>query len=155
MPARIQWSETRLGPTRPRELPYIQDTNGAVIGMLDLHTITPQPFFEYVPSLQDWRLRPLSPRPLSEPRELIAISRMEVPWNEETTFDMPESAYPHRDCENACYVFSKICKGLKYSCYNVLWIEWEDGIAYRKALGRVFADEWDRFATETIDVRLG
>jgi hypothetical protein len=22
--------------------------------------------------------------------------------------------------------------------YNVVWIEWEDGIAYRKALGRVF-----------------
>jgi hypothetical protein len=28
-------------------------------------------------------------------------------------------------------------KGVRYEFYNVLWIEWEDGIAYRKGIGHV------------------
>jgi hypothetical protein len=39
--------------------------------------------------------------------------------------------------------------------YYVLWIEWEDGIAYRKGLGRVFKEAWDRMETEEIDLVLG
>ncbi|KAK8051475.1 heterokaryon incompatibility protein-domain-containing protein [Apiospora rasikravindrae] len=42
-----------------------------------------------------------------------------------------------------------------YDFYNVLWIEWDDGVAYRKALGRVWKDSWDRQPTEVIDVVLG
>ena len=30
-----------------------------------------------------------------------------------------------------------------YEFYNVMWIEWEDGVAYRKAVGRVIKDAWD------------
>jgi hypothetical protein len=39
--------------------------------------------------------------------------------------------------------------------YHVLWIEWENGIAYRKGLGRVLKEAWDRMATEEIDLVLG
>ncbi|KAF2107309.1 heterokaryon incompatibility protein-domain-containing protein [Lophiotrema nucula] len=42
-----------------------------------------------------------------------------------------------------------------YRWYNVLWIEWKDGIAYRKALGRVFKLSWDDAPKEPIDVILG
>jgi hypothetical protein len=39
--------------------------------------------------------------------------------------------------------------------YNVLWIEWVDGIAYRKALGKVAKNVWDSHPEEWIDVILG
>jgi hypothetical protein len=42
-----------------------------------------------------------------------------------------------------------------YEFYNVLWIEWRQGIAYRKAMGRIKKDIWERDATEWIDLILG
>lgn len=39
--------------------------------------------------------------------------------------------------------------------YNVLWIQWKDGIAYREALGRIFKESWENHPTELIDVTLG
>jgi hypothetical protein len=42
-----------------------------------------------------------------------------------------------------------------YEFYNILWIEWHNGIAYRKALGRVEKSGWERQKRETIDVILG
>jgi hypothetical protein len=43
----------------------------------------------------------------------------------------------------------------RYEYYNVLWIEWEDGIAYRKGLGRVEKNMWEKQPLEWIDVTLG
>ena len=53
----------------------------------------------------------------------------------------------------------KLCQDLRdaigiYEFYNVLWIEWKDGVAYRKALGRVFKDVWESKKQEVIDVVL-
>ena len=42
-----------------------------------------------------------------------------------------------------------------FEFYNVLWIEWKEGIAYRKGLGRVIKEAWERQATEWIDLTLG
>ena len=42
-----------------------------------------------------------------------------------------------------------------YEFHNVLWIEWKDGIAYRRACGRVLKDVWERCAVEHIDLTLG
>jgi hypothetical protein len=42
-----------------------------------------------------------------------------------------------------------------YEFYNVLWIEWEDGIAYRKTLGRVMKEAWERQDLEEADILLG
>jgi hypothetical protein len=39
--------------------------------------------------------------------------------------------------------------------YYVFWIERKDGVAYRKALGCVAKEAWDRIATEEIDLILG
>ena len=39
--------------------------------------------------------------------------------------------------------------------YNVLFIEWKEGVAYRKGLGRVSKEAWERQATEWIDLTLG
>jgi len=42
-----------------------------------------------------------------------------------------------------------------YEFYNVLWIEWHSGIAYRKALGRIEKSMWERQRRETINITLG
>jgi hypothetical protein len=39
--------------------------------------------------------------------------------------------------------------------YNVMWIEWSEGIAYRKAIGRVHKDLWNNLPLEEIDILLG
>jgi len=39
--------------------------------------------------------------------------------------------------------------------YHVMWIGWEDGIAYRKGVGRVLKEAWDLEETEGIDLVLG
>ena len=42
-----------------------------------------------------------------------------------------------------------------FEFYNVLWIEWKECVAYRKGLGRVIKEAWERQATEWIDLTLG
>ena len=42
-----------------------------------------------------------------------------------------------------------------YSFYNVLWIAWEDGVAYRKGLGRIWKPAWELQSPEWIDLVLG
>jgi hypothetical protein len=42
-----------------------------------------------------------------------------------------------------------------YEYYNVMWIEWENGIAYRKAVGRVYKEAWESLDLEEVDVLLG
>jgi hypothetical protein len=39
--------------------------------------------------------------------------------------------------------------------YNVLWIEWVDGVAYRRGVGLVFEDAWEAQELETINLILG
>jgi hypothetical protein len=42
-----------------------------------------------------------------------------------------------------------------YEFINVLWIEWQESIAYRKALGRVWKEAWYRQTLKEVDVLLG
>lgn len=39
--------------------------------------------------------------------------------------------------------------------YAVLWVEWKDGIAYRRASGEVDAKEWDNSGPESVPLVLG
>jgi hypothetical protein len=39
--------------------------------------------------------------------------------------------------------------------YNVMWIEWIDGVAYRKALGQIEKEAWESSSLEWIDLTLG
>ena len=43
----------------------------------------------------------------------------------------------------------------KYEFYNVLCVEWEDGVAYRKGVGRVHKEAWERQDVEWIDLMMG
>ncbi|KAI1160364.1 heterokaryon incompatibility protein-domain-containing protein [Nemania serpens] len=43
----------------------------------------------------------------------------------------------------------------RYEFYNILCIEWESGIAYRKAVGRVWKEAWEQLDTSAVDVVLG
>ncbi len=42
-----------------------------------------------------------------------------------------------------------------YEFYDALWVEYEDGVAYRKAIGRVRKEVWDRETLGWVDVTLG
>ncbi|KAH7378694.1 heterokaryon incompatibility protein-domain-containing protein [Pyrenochaeta sp. MPI-SDFR-AT-0127] len=42
-----------------------------------------------------------------------------------------------------------------YEFYNVLWIEWIEGVAYRKACGRVERGVWEGIERDSVEVTLG
>lgn len=42
-----------------------------------------------------------------------------------------------------------------YTFYNVLWIKWEHGIAYRRGVGRVKRETWESMELENVDLILG
>lgn len=42
-----------------------------------------------------------------------------------------------------------------YEFYNVLWIEREDGVAFRKGAGRVWKFAWEKECSERVDIVLG
>jgi hypothetical protein len=46
-------------------------------------------------------------------------------------------------------------KPLGYSYYNVLWIHWEDRIAYRTGIGAVDKEAWDSLGAEVRTFKLG
>jgi len=41
-----------------------------------------------------------------------------------------------------------------YEFYNVLWVEWDDGVAHRKAYGRVEKGAWQAQKLEWTDLVL-
>jgi hypothetical protein len=45
--------------------------------------------------------------------------------------------------------------GEQYEFVNVLWVEWKDDVAYRKALGRVERGRWEAVEREEVDLALG
>lgn len=45
--------------------------------------------------------------------------------------------------------------GDQYHFYNLLWIEWKNGIAYRKGLARVAKSVYDDLPKDEIDLYLG
>jgi hypothetical protein len=83
-----------------------------------------------------------------DPCELMAISKGSLRKEEPT-------GYPGRKLLQEVNTFSELKDKEYYEFYNVLWIEWEDGIAYRKALGRVMKEAWERQNFEEADILLG
>lgn len=43
----------------------------------------------------------------------------------------------------------------EYTFYNVLWVKWEDGIAYRRGVGRVKRETWESMDLKDVDLVLG
>jgi hypothetical protein len=94
-----------------------------------------------------------------KPIKLMRISAMDI-----RPQSAPEPPYQklwsllHRGCPDNCHRDISICAVKHHwnlKMYNVLWIEWEDGVAYRKAVGTILRDAWDAADTEEVDIRLG
>jgi hypothetical protein len=76
--------------------------------------------------------------------ELIAISKGYVhSGTMVSVFELLEWNHPERPKSFEFYEF-----------YNVLWIEWKDGLAYRKGIGRVEKHMWESQPLEWVDVTL-
>ena len=82
--------------------------------------------------------------PVGESCELIALSLGTVVNNGNYIGLLDEWEMPERPRDSEIYTF-----------YNVMCIEWENGIAYRRAVGTVYKEMWESQAREEIDVILG
>jgi hypothetical protein len=74
---------------------------------------------------------------------LIAISRC-IATKEKLVMQFPEMLRR-----------SELWNSVTYEFYNVLWIEWKEGVAYRKGVGRVWKKAWERQKLKQIDAILG
>ncbi|KFA68740.1 hypothetical protein S40285_09144 [Stachybotrys chlorohalonatus IBT 40285] len=77
--------------------------------------------------------------------QLIAISRGFIP--NDLPYNVPEIAEYARE--------ERPKHGDKYEFYNVMWISWREGVAYRQGLGRVDKNRWESLEVSMIDVVLG
>lgn len=76
--------------------------------------------------------------------ELIVISAGFASEVEEQVEWLPEFNFVGRPYSGDCYRF-----------YHVLWIEREDGISYRKGLGRIAQEVWDDLPKDNVQIWLG
>ncbi|KAI0543758.1 heterokaryon incompatibility protein-domain-containing protein [Xylaria curta] len=59
-----------------------------------------------------------------------------------------------RDLDEYLYSRNKVYG--EHEVYVILWVEWSNGVAYRKAVGRVEKNDWDQYPRlESIDLVLG
>ncbi|KAL9109804.1 MAG: hypothetical protein Q9187_008121 [Circinaria calcarea] len=79
-----------------------------------------------------------------QPCELIALSLASAANSGDYGHILEEWEMPERPCDSEYYRF-----------YYVMWIEWENGIAYRKAIGTVYKPMWEKQVRENIHVVLG
>ena len=137
----------------------LQDTNGYCIGELNLNLA--QTNFQQPKEQTQFELVVISAGEIcgqvrglkkAAHNEASDLHRILLPdgfgWGE-VDFDFPLGNDFHLSEDFFKFVPERI--GL----YHVLWIEWEDGIAYRKGLGRVLKKAWDQMETEEIDLVLG
>lgn len=86
------------------------------------------------------------------PCELIAISEGWATPNEFDESDPYEVSYqPFEEMERV----QDIKMLDKYPFYNVLWVDWIGGVAYRRAMGRVWKNAWRLQNVKTVSVVLG
>ncbi|KAF2997937.1 hypothetical protein E8E13_005460 [Curvularia kusanoi] len=90
--------------------------------------------------------------------DLICIGGLEFEWNLKVATHVSGARFAHLECEPDCALWREFCKfgpDWKFRFYNVLWVEWKDGVAYRKGIGKIWADCWDKLCPQPIDVVLG
>lgn len=120
------------------QYPYIIDAAGAIVGYMDL-TAGELP-------------------PIQASVELICIGLVKVTGMTCSEMSFRAASCFHSQCPARCSFDTGSCKlepDWEFSFYNVLWVEWEDGVAYRKAIGKVWAVHWDTTPTEEVVVLLG
>lgn len=96
--------------------------------------------------------------PIQASVELICIGLVKVTGMTCSEMSFRAASCFHSQCPARCSFDTGSCKlepDWEFSFYNVLWVEWEDGVAYRKAIGKVWAVHWDTTPTEEVVVLLG
>ena len=83
--------------------------------------------------------------------ELVALSEAEVAESEQEEVWIDRYSCKEIDSEQAIPIGVSFMRGY----YNVLWIEWQGDIAYRKALGMMAKTDWDALAAEVRTIKLG
>lgn len=132
--------------------PAIMDHNDNMIGYLCIR-----------PGLLEDHYIPKSGRRVG--LDLICIGGLELEYNEFIQRKVAGVGYLHRECPRypggigpECAIDRSLCKlgpNWKYRFYNVLWVEWKDNIAYRKGIGKIWADCWEKLERVEIEVTLG
>ncbi|KAH8748317.1 heterokaryon incompatibility protein-domain-containing protein [Hyaloscypha sp. PMI_1271] len=94
------------------------------------------------------------PFPPSDPRWLfpgyagMIVELVEVAFGSVSEYaelsEIEEFDHKERPRSGPCYEF-----------YHLLYVEWEDGVAYRKGIGRAAKDKWEALELEPIDLVLG
>ncbi|KAF4973375.1 hypothetical protein FSARC_353 [Fusarium sarcochroum] len=142
----------------------LQDINGTTVGALHLQNEDDDKLFqeetkvELIAVAKGWsailrrytgnapspgHYKPLEDSFLTEQEEEEALERHQEEWA--TFFEEPSWT---DEWERS--------KEDKQDCYHVLWVEWENGVAYRRAYGFVLVDEWERLAEPSkVDITLG
>jgi hypothetical protein len=91
-------------------------------------------------------------------QEFVAISAGSVrllkdTWNSRRPWCALLESYSEFDLPHFRELFTS--ENAVYDFFNVLHIGWDGGVAFRKAIGRLLRDIWEREATEEIDLLLG
>lgn len=112
----------------------LRHQDGSWAGVIHLHEDPPKR-----------NLTSCDPKNVSQERrcKLVAISLGQA-YNSIEDLDLAEWKMRERPKQTPMYEF-----------YNVLWIEWKERIAYRKGIGRVMKDIWDRQALQCFHLILG
>ncbi|KAH8669034.1 hypothetical protein BX600DRAFT_435541 [Xylariales sp. PMI_506] len=77
--------------------------------------------------------------------EVVALSKIQDHWGSWLDAD-PEFSYDGKTRRSANEYFEY---------YNIMWVEWKDGVAYRKGMGRVDGEYWEHLQTESVNLVLG
>lgn len=88
------------------------------------------------------------------PCELIVLSEAEVVLPDAME-ELALADFVYAELEKQDQEFAESRDERKWDYYNVMWIEWEGDVAYRKGLGMVNKRAWDVMGAETITFKLG
>jgi hypothetical protein len=118
-------------------------------------TYSPGIFYSLVDKQRNWAgsLRPHHNIPIEEIRLGAAERRCELVSISQGSVD--NSEYIHADWIDEWYLPERSKSTERYVFHSVLWIVWEDGIAYRCGLGRVVEEVWQQQEAEKIMLVLG
>ena len=85
--------------------------------------------------------------------ELVAISPV-YSWGKELEKELIERAVG-KDKWTPGGTPETLISGARYEYYNVLCVEWEDVVAYRKGLGKIIKSAWEASELDNVDLVLG
>lgn len=132
---------------------YIQGVDGSVIGYMDMCGENVEVSSQKTGQHDDHI-------------EIISIGGMDT---HPSLLHIDGWEYQHRHCprgNDSCGNFkASRCSRIRDGCvlpqhwtyrfHNVLWIEWEKGVAYRKGIGKIWGKHWEEADPEEIDIVLG